>query len=423
MIRFLWKGIIRDKGRSLLPVIVITIGVFFVVVLDGMIGGMLNNMVKMTANFQTGHLKVMTKAYYDNEAQKPNDLAILNVDEVLGELKESYPDVDWNPRISFGGILDIPDENGETKAQGPVAGTAYNLLSNQSKEKERIDLEKALVAGRLIEKPGEILISNDFAGKFQVKPGDEVTFFGSTMYGSMSFENYQVAGIIRFGIGMLDKGAIILDLSDARDLLDMENAAGEIYGFLPNEHYDEITAESIKRTFNSRYENDKDEYAPVMIQLIDQEMMAQTLSRSNSIALLMVVLLIIALSIVLWNTGILGGIRRYNEFGVRLAIGEEKKHIYGTLLMEALFISIIGSIVGTGLGIAVSYFLYVHGIDYGSAMENISMMMDPVLRAEITPRMFYIGFIPGTFSMLIDTALSGRAIYKRRTAALFKELD
>jgi len=56
-------------------------------------------------------------------------------------------------------------------------------------------------------------------------------------------------------------------------------------------------------------------------------------------------------------------------------------------------------------------------------MENISMMMDPVLRAEITPRTYYIGFIPGIVSMLIGTALAGRAVYKRKTAMLFKELD
>jgi len=51
------------------------------------------------------------------------------------------------------------------------------------------------------------------------------------------------------------------------------------------------------------------------------------------------------------------------------------------------------------------------------------MMMDPVLRTKITPRMYYIGFIPGIFSMLIGTALAGIAVYKRETAVLFKELD
>jgi putative ABC transport system permease protein len=256
-----------------------------------------------------------------------------------------------------------------------------------------------------------------------VQPGDTVTFFGSTMNGSMSFTNYAVAGVIRFGIGILDKGAIILDLSDARQLLDMDDAAGEILGFLSDDRYNKDLAESIKQNFNVGYVNNDDEYAPVMTQLIDQNMMSQMLSYMDNVSFIMVALLVFALSIVLWNTGVLGSIRRYNEFGIRLAIGEEKKHIYCTLLVESLLIGSVGSVVGTIAGLGLSYLMSIYGIDYGAIMENASMMMDPVMRTEITPRMYYIGFIPGVLSMLIGTALAGRAIYKRNTATLFKELE
>ena len=56
-------------------------------------------------------------------------------------------------------------------------------------------------------------------------------------------------------------------------------------------------------------------------------------------------------------------------------------------------------------------------------MDNVNMMIDPVIRSEMTPAIFYIGFIPGIVSMLIGSALAGMAIYKRNTAMLFKELD
>lgn len=422
MFDFLLKGIVRDRRRSLLPVIVVSIGVFFVVVLEGIIGGMMGNMTNMTAKFQTGHVKVMTKAYALDEEQKPNDLALLDVNELIAELNTDYPEIDWNPRIAFGGLLDIPDSNGETKAQGPVTGQAVDLLSPNSKEKERLHLNKAIVEGSVIGHSGEIMVSIDFADKFGVHPGDTVTFFGSTMYGAMSFSNYTVAGIVRFGTSMLDRGAVILDLNDARTLLDMENAAGEIFGFLPNGNYEFESAEKIKKSFNSKYSGN-DEYAPVMTQFIDQPMMAQTLNYVKNVSYIMVVLLILALSIVLWNTGVLGGIRRYNEFGIRLAMGEEKKHIYRTLLTESLVIGVIGSILGTATGIAACILLKNYGIDYGKMMENVSMMLDPVIRAQIAPRMYYIGAIPGIVSMFIGTALAGRAIYKRKTAMLFKELD
>lgn len=423
MFKFLWKGIIRDKSRSLLPVLVVAIGVFSVIFAYGVVSGMMSNMIESTANFQTGHLKVMTRAYSENEEQKPNDLALLDVDILLDELREDFPEVEWVPRIFFGGLLDIPDQQGETKAQGPVTGTAYDFLSGNNTEIERIGLSKAIVKGNNIRQPNEIIISNDFAETYGVSPGDTVTFFGSTMHGAMTFANYTVAGVVRFGVGQLDRGAVILDISDARLLLDMENASGELFGYLPENLYDDEEAARIKTLFNAHYANDADEFAPVMFQLTEQNFMNQTIALMDIILVIMLILLVIALSIVLWNTGVLGGIRRYNEFGVRLALGEEKKHIYRTLLGESLLIGVIGSTIGTALGIALTFYLQENGFDFSAAMENVNMMMDPVIRSQFTPRLYYIGFIPGVISMLIGTALAGMAIYKRNTAVLFKELD
>ncbi|MDR2764411.1 MAG: FtsX-like permease family protein [Tannerella sp.] len=423
MEKFLWKGIIRDKSRSLLPVIVVATGVFFVIVMDGIAGGMMGSMIRMTASFQTGHLKVMTRACAENEEQQPLDLALLDVDRLMETLAARQPEVEWNARIRFGGLLDIPDGRGETRAQGPVSATAYDLLSPGSREIERTGLQKAVIAGRLIRANGEVLISADFADRFQVKPGDTLTFFGSTMYGSMSFTNLHVAGIVRFGTSALDRGAIIVDIVDARQLLDMDNAASEILGFLPGGEYDFKQAEAVKNSFNALYEGSDDEFAPVMLQLADQQSMGGTMAYIDRVMLIMIILLVLALSVVLWNTGVLGSIRRYSEFGVRLALGEGKGHIYRSLLTESIFIGGIGSCFGTVFGLAVSLYLHRYGIDYGEAIDSLAMMIDPVIRSSITPRMYYLGFIPGVASMLVGSALAGMAVYRRNTATLFKELE
>ena len=422
MRQFIWKGIVRDRNRSLLPVIVVTIGVFFLVFFEGFVGGMLSNIIDVTARYQSGHLCVTTRAYEENEAQPPLDLALLDVDILMAELMEEFPHIDWNPRISFGGLLDIPDANGETMAQGPVVATSFDLLSPGTMEAQRLQLENAIIEGCTIAHSGEIMVSADFADKFDVHPGDTVTFFGSTMYGSMSFTNLSVAGIVHFGMSALDKGAIIVDLADARALLDMDNAANEIVGFLPDNDYDDLAAETIKNEFNSRYAASDDEYAPYMLQFADRNSMRTTMNYFGFMSKILITLLILALSIVLWNAGVLGGIRRYNEFAVRLAMGEEKGHIFGSLITESLFIGLIGSALGTTLGLAISLYLKNYGIDYSSMMENMSLMLNPVIRSDIYPKMYYIGFIPGVLSTIIGTALAGIAVYKRNTAILFKEL-
>ncbi|MCL1974309.1 MAG: FtsX-like permease family protein, partial [Bacteroidetes bacterium] len=340
----------------------------------------------------------------------------------LDKLTDLFPQVEWTSRIYFGGLLDVPDVHGETRAQGPVVGSAYDLLTPHSLEAQRLGLQQALTAGRLIQNQGEVIISYDFAERFGVAPGDSLTFLGSTMYDAMSAANYAVAGVVRFGMAALDRGAIILDLTDARLLLDMENASGEIFGFLPDNLYQREQAEDIKQAFNALYHDDPDEYAPFMIQLFDQASMSSTIIYANNVVTLMIALLVVALSIVLWNTGVLGGIRRYNEFGIRLAMGELKGHIYRSLLIESLFIGVIGSSLGTLLGLALSLYLSKHGINYADMMNNMSLLIDPVVRSQFHPRMLYIGYIPGVISMLIGSALAGMAIYKRKTALLFKEL-
>jgi len=50
-------------------------------------------------------------------------------------------------------------------------------------------------------------------------------------------------------------------------------------------------------------------------------------------------------------------------------------------------------------------------------------MIPSVFRAKIDSPAYYLGFIPGLFSVVLGTMLSGIGIYKRKTASLFKELE
>ncbi|HOP58944.1 MAG TPA: FtsX-like permease family protein [Bacteroidales bacterium] len=104
-------------------------------------------------------------------------------------------------------------------------------------------------------------------------------------------------------------------------------------------------------------------------------------------------------------------------------MGEEKSHIYRTLIYESLIIGIAGSITGTALGLFFAWLMQKYGIDFSGIMQGSSMMIPSVIRARITSADFYIGFIPGLAATVIGTMLSGIGIYKRQTAKLFKELE
>lgn len=423
MIKFLLKGIINDRSRSLLPIIVVSLGAMLTVFLSGWLKGIIGDSIIMSANIQTGHVKVVTRAYAKEMGQSPNDLAILDVTSLIEKLKSDYPQAEWVMRTRFGGLIDFPDESGDTKAQGPAAGFAIDLLSPGSKEAERFNLQKSIIEGNIPSRQGEALLSADLANQLKAKIGDSFTLFGTTMDGGMAFYNFTLSGTVKFGTPVLDKGALVVDIRDAQAALGMDDAAGEILGFFGSRNYNEEEADEVMKSFNATYAKDPDEYAPEMLSLRQQEGMAQLLDYSSAMGGVFIFVFVLAMSIVLWNTGLLGGLRRYKEFGIRLALGEEKKHIYKTLIYEALLIGFIGSVVGTLAGLGINYYIYVVGIDISGMMPNASIMMPSVIRTAITPDSYYIGFIPGLFSMVLGNALSGIGIYKRQTASLFKELE
>jgi putative ABC transport system permease protein len=385
--------------------------------------GIIGEMIEFSAKYSAGHVKIMTHAYAENKDQVPNDLALIEVSDILSNLQKDYPSMEFVQRINFGGLLDSPDENGETKKQGIVAGIAIDLLSENEKEIDRLNIRKSLRRGQLPEKPNEVLISDEFANKLEVEPGGTVTLITSTMYGGMSIQNFTVSGTIEFGVQMMDRCGMIADISGIQNAMDMYDACGEILGFLESPNYDDIKAMNVENTFNDKYSDPNDEFSPVMTRLKNESIMSGYFDYVDSFVGIIVTIFILAMSIVLWNTGLIGGLRRYGEIGLRLAIGEEKGHIYRSMIYESVLIGIVGSFLGTLIGLGFSYWIQEVGIDVGDIMKSSKMMMPNVFRANITTPAYYLGFIPGLFSVVLGTMLSGIGIYKRKTAQLFKELE
>jgi len=423
MTRFLFKGLIRDHHRSLFPIIIVTAGVMTSILMYCFMLGIIDDTVRSNAKLDTGHVKITTRAYQEISRQLPNDLAILNVSELISELEREYPQMEWAQRIKFGGLLDLPDEYGETRSQGPALGMAVDLLSPKTKEMNRLRLEKALVRGRLPQASGEILVSEEFANRLEANMGELATLISSTARGSMAVQNFTIVGTIRFGIGPMDRNAMIADLADIQYALDMENSAAEVLGFFPNFVYQKRAANRIATKFNSEIENPEDEFSLTMLTLREQGGLGEYLEMINSRITLILLSFFFVMSLVLWNAGLMSGIRRYGEIGVRLAIGESKRHVYRSLLSESFLIGTVGSIVGTAIGLGFSYYLQEVGVDISGMMKGSNILMANVMRAKITPVSYYIGFMPGLLATLMGSAISGIGVFRRQTAQLFKELE
>ena len=70
--------------------------------------------------------------------------------------------------------------------------------------------------------------------------------------------------------------------------------------------------------------------------------MLAVLDFATQVYTLLLVAFILVMSIVLWNAGLMASLRRYGEFGIRLALGEDHGRLYRSLIVE-------GVVIGSGL--------------------------------------------------------------------------
>ncbi|MBC7363291.1 MAG: FtsX-like permease family protein [Candidatus Aminicenantes bacterium] len=525
MINFIIKGVLRDRTRSLFPILVVAAGAMLTVFFYSYMQGGKSNFIDTSARYQTGHLKVTTRGYATEAELLPNDLALTEISSLLARLRADYPDIIWAPRIRFSGLLDVPDENGETRAQGPMTGLAVELIKSadndtltpgsanlynyqkfqpgteavsrfsgpvetpanmeplenaplaslagssnpgagqgkyigpglipsedpagkapknnseppEIKEIKILNLEKALIAGRLPQQPREILVPSELARALNINPGDRVTIISSTMTGALAIADFTAAGIIRFGITPLDKGLVISDLSDIQQFLDMEDAAGEIFGFFPDFLYRPSSASRLAHEFNQKMAGadsevragsppsgaavSDPELQPVMLTLGQQGGLADMIAVYDIYSFVLVAVFVAVMSIVLWNAGLMGSLRRYGEIGLRLAMGETRLHLYASLIGESLVIGLLGSALGTVIGLAISYYLQTYGINAEAFTKSSEMMMTNVIKAQVTWVSYVIGFIPGLLATVLGTAIAGLGVFRRRTATLMKEFE
>ncbi|SMF56626.1 ABC transporter permease [Pseudobacteriovorax antillogorgiicola] len=422
MIHFLFLGLWRDKHRSLFPILVVAAGTSLCVLLQAWMDGEMNSIVDHSVNFQKGHVRITTKAYQEFEDQKPNDLAVLGSNSLIEGLADEVPNLNWAPRIYFGGLLDLGDESGETLKQSPILGIAIDFDLNQ--ETQRLSLDKGLTRGHF-PRNHEVLVSVDLMEQLGLTLDDSITIISSTMDGSMAVANFKISGSVTFGMKALDRSGIVLDIREARSFLNMPDGASEILGFFDSKRFNSEASLKLQQNFNDMQDQSDESFPLTMSILSDDPDLSMMMSLGRWMNIIVVSAFVFIMSIILWNAGLLNGLRRHGEFGLRLALGESAKTIYQNLIVESIIIGVIGAILGTLLGLIPSYYLQENGLNIAEMMSTdlATIVIADTIYARISGATIVVGLVPGLIANCLGAAIAGRAIFKRSTAQLFKELE
>jgi putative ABC transport system permease protein len=431
LIGFWFRGMVRDKSRFLFPFTVVAMGVALVVCLVGFMEGVFMGMIDMTANLDSGHLRLVNKSFHDEEHLRPLDRALANQKKTHDWLvKYSPKDVNWVPRIRWGAILDVPDEQGETRSQTPVVGMAMDLKSPDSKEIERLRLKSSLIEGVLPKSFNEMLMGFQLAEVLKVSVGQSIALMGQSFDGGLVADNYTVSGLVRFGVTAMDKKMVLIDLTSAQNTFYMEDMVTDWLGYFPTgtsaDRYEEVKLgmrNSIEDWMRSPPKDWAKDDLPIILSIRDQQNIGAIMDKFIIIKGFVVGIFTFLMILVLWNAGILSGIHRYGEMGLRLAFGEPHWKLVLTLAIEGLWIGVLGSIAGSIFGGSFAWYLQEVGLNMGDAFAQSGLMINDVVRARVTVGGFIQGIVPGIFASVAGTLVASMTIFKRSEANLFRELE
>ncbi|MCK7489840.1 MAG: ABC transporter permease [Anaerotruncus sp.] len=415
MIRFLLKGLLRDRSRSLLPFATVVLGSMLTVVGFSWLNGAISTIVEASANFSAGHVKVMSRAYAEEADQAPNDLALEGVASLLAELRRDRP----GARLDAAHQVRRAHRHPRRQGRDPGPGTGRGPGRRPALARKPGAPAPQPGQGRRPRPPARAPRRDPRQRRLRRAPRHRPGLDGDLhrrdhvrRHGRPQLHRLRHPALRHRGHGPGRRAGRHRRRPRGPGHGGRgRRGAGLLPGRALPEEGGRRPGRRLQRGSPRGGRDDGDtgagEFAPVMVTLHEQSGLGQTLDFASAVYTLMLVLFILVMSIVLWNAGLMASLRRYGEFGIRLALGEDHGRLYRSLIAEGAIVGLLGSAVGTALGLAVSYYLQAKGLNIGAMLKNASMMITDVLRARVTTTSYLIGFVPGLAATFLGKAVSG----------------
>jgi len=219
-----WRNVFRNRRRSALNIIALTVGMTILFLALGWIGGYHRYIYDTLRDFQTGEIQIVTAEWYAERARFPVDTLIGDYEELRSAVLELPAVRSVAPRVVFSARVSTGRESFR------IAATAID----PALEGDVGVLDRYIVAGRSpseLARAGEggggneprgIWIGRPVAEKAGVAVGDTLFLRAMNRHGVENLYDAPIAGIFEYGYPVLDNQMIYLDLTTADELLDLD---------------------------------------------------------------------------------------------------------------------------------------------------------------------------------------------------------
>ncbi|MEN8147374.1 MAG: FtsX-like permease family protein [Campylobacterota bacterium] len=376
IVKLAWNNAFLRLRRTLLVIVMIAVSMSMMLSLQGIYDGMAINMIDKTKRSDSGEISIYNPDYRLNKVLQNS---IKGADKIKAEL-EARSEVDAVvTRFSVEGLSSTARKS-----------SFSNIIGVDLDDEERF--------GRFSEflKEGEIsfakrgaIIGSELAKTLKIRIGSKVIFSTQDKNGDINAIAVKIRGVVMTSNVALDGTALYIDAKRLYDFLGVdEDEATQIAIRTKSE----TLQEELVKQYESLDVKNLLELSP-MLKMVEEVMVI-----FNSITFGIVMLVVFIGILGVMYVSILDRIR---EFGIMRAVGMEYRLIRVQILLEAMFVGLIGYFAGAVLGVLGLLYLQHFGLDLSAWAEGLeSFGYESVIYAHME-----LSYFTNTFFAIIAASL------------------
>ncbi len=340
-----YRDLVRNKRRTVITFITIALGLALVIFMNGLINGMLDNMLKDTIRLDSGHIQLRADSY---EVVKTSLLwqdLLDNADE-LAALTAAMPEVKAvSPILWAGGILGTARESTTVRVSGIDPTSA--LFD---------PIRDGLRAGQFLSENGrgEILIGQRLADELGLGVGSRINLAVGNPDGLPEEGSFTIVGLIDTGFPGIDNANVFLSLAQAQSITGSGDRASTVRILLNDvEDTDRVVATLQVpgvTTLDWRELN---------------EFLMATMETGTAVYGILYAIIFLVVAVIIANTLLMSVFERTREMGILAALGMKGRQILTMFLFEATILGLVGCLFGIILGGILVWYFSINGIFFG----------------------------------------------------------
>lgn len=354
-LRIAWRNLGRNRRRTLLAVAAIGLGQFVVVLINGMMAGMFDDIMETITGPLVGHVQVHHAEWREERAV---DLYVDHLAQAVQELK-ALPDVtSVSPRIYSAALVASGEETGQ-----PADAEAAMLIGIDVSVEARDGGILATLAPEELPDGRSVVVGKVIARRLGLEVGHQLAIIGQDADEFPVSDLFEVKAIVRSTVDVVNRMGVVMTLSTAQEFLALHDQAHEII----IQGKDNREAEALAEAIAALAPFEGTEVLPWK-EAVPQ--LAGMIGIVDWFEYVFIVILFVAASAGIANTMMMSTYERTHEFGMLLALGSRPLRVVWMIILEAIVLGLVGVAIGSALGSTVVIVLSHTGFDYSVLAGN-----------------------------------------------------